>query len=260
MPYRLLQTARVVFLVGVFLIAGSTVRAADPTPGITVIGGVADPPNKVVYLSDPAGSVVAVDIDKGTVLWESKEATRAVAALGKYVYAFAPEKGKTNVFRVVTLDAGEKGKVVRTSDPVTLPDWVDVGDALDRFIGPKIFQCSVELDSGVAKLRWEAFSRAAKKSGFGEASVELATGKVTTAAGKHIPFAKRKHSEEVTKVIYKRSWNSADPIVAAGERVFGRTGGSKGDAWVLTVQVADLKSGDLLWKRVIQEVRAAPDK
>src|SRR5262249_20818734 len=118
-----------------------------------------------------------------------------------------------------------------------------------------------EMDGGALKVRWEAFSRpAGSKSGFGEARIDLATGKVTAAAGKRLPREERKHSEEVMKVIFKRSWNAADPIVAAGRRVFGRTGGAEGDAWVLTVQVADLKTGELLWKRVIQKVRAAAEK
>jgi hypothetical protein len=224
------------------------------------MGGVADPANKVVYLSDAAGSVVAVDIDKGTLLWQSKDATRPVAALGKMVYALVPEKGKPNAFRVVTLDAGEKGKTVRTSDPITLPDWADVGDALDRFLDPKYFQCRVNLDGGSLKVRWTAYSKSVNKSGFGEAHVDLATGKVTTAAGMPIPYVEQKHLEEVLKVIFKRNWNSADPIVAAGGRVFGRSGGPKGTGFVFTVHVADLQTGDLLWSRIIQEVRPAADK
>lgn len=242
------------------VVIASTAHAADPAPGVTVIGGVADPANKVVYLSDPAGSVVAADIDKGTVLWESKEATRPVACLGKQVYAFAPEKGKANGFRVVTLDAGEKGKVVKTLDPVTLPDWADVADANDRFIGHKGFHALTELKDGTLMVRWEAWARPPGKSEPGEAKIDLATGKVTTGPGKRLPFENPRPPKDVLKVIGKRSWNRADPIVAAGGRVFGRTGGPKGDAWVLTLQVADLETGDLLWSRVIQEVRAAKEK
>jgi hypothetical protein len=258
MPHRLPQ--RVVGLFAVVLVVGGAAHVVGPTPGVTVMGGVADPPNKVVYLSDPAAGVVALDIDKGTLLWESKEATRPVAALGKHVYALVPEKGKANAFRVVTLDADAKGKVVRVSDVVTLADWVDIGDANDRFIGPKIWHCLVDLDGGTLTVRWEGYSKPPGKSGFGEARIDLGTGKVTTAPGKALPFEKQKHSPEVMKVISKRNWNSADPIVATGGRVFGRVGGQQGDAWVLTLHVADLKSGELLWKRVIQEVRAAPAK
>lgn len=135
----------------------------------------------------------------------------------------------------------------------------DVGDGLDRFLGAKTFNCFVDLDGGALKVRWQAFSRPASKSGFGEARVDLATGKVTTSVGKRLPVERPKHSEEIMKVIRKQNWNQADPIVAAGGRVFGRTGGAKGDAWILTLNVADLKTGELLWMRVIQEVRTASE-
>ena len=255
-PHRSRATVALITL----LLVGAVGRAGDPAPGVTVIGGVADPPNKVAYLSDPVAGVVAVDIDSGKLKWESKEAACPVAALGKQIYALAAEKGKRNAFRVVTLDAGEKGKAVKKSDPVTLPDWADVGDANDRFLPPKTFHCKAELAGGSLTIRWQASSHPVRKFGFGEARIDLATGKVTTAPGKEIPFERPKHSDEVMRVIRKCNWNPGDPIVAAGDRVFGRFGGSKGDSWVLTLHVADLKTGEHLWERVIQEVRSAPEK
>src|SRR5437879_511904 len=86
--------ALIAFLVGELV--AHAAHAADPAPGVAIHGGVADSPNKVVYLSDPTAGVVAVDIDTGKLLWESKEAARPVAALGKRVYALAPVKGQTN--------------------------------------------------------------------------------------------------------------------------------------------------------------------
>lgn len=254
-PSRCTRAALVALLVG-----GLTVRAADPAPGIAVHGGVADPAAKAVYLSDPAAGVVAVDIDTGKLLWESKEATHPVAARGKRVYALAPVKGRANAFRVVTLDAGDKGKAVGLSDPITLPDGLDVGDANNRLLGPKTFYAVADLDGGVLRVRWKANSFPAGKNGFGEARVDLGTGKVTTAPGERVEFPEPKHSEEVLRVIRKRNWGVYGAAPVAGGRVFGVWGGEKKGVWVLSVEVADLKTGESLWTRVYQEVRPASEK
>ena len=76
MPHR---RPRLAFALVAALVAPAA-GAEDPVPGVAVTGGVADPPNKVVYLSDPAGGVVAADLDTGAVRWASKAVTRPVAA------------------------------------------------------------------------------------------------------------------------------------------------------------------------------------
>jgi hypothetical protein len=253
MSHHRLRTGALLLLMA-FLVLAPAASAADAT-GVVVIGGIADPSTKMAYVTDPAGTIVAVAISSGKVLWETKEATRPVASAGQHVYAFAPEKGKANVFRVVTLDAGDKGKVIRTSDPITLPDWADVGDALDRFIGPKNFEARSELQGGVLTVRFWHSQQGAGKLHRGEARIDLASGKVTTAPGKLLPRVEPKHSAEVMTVIRKRGWGAIDPIVATDGFVFGRTGGAEGNDWVLTLQVADLKTGELVWKRVIQRIR-----
>jgi hypothetical protein len=145
------------------------------------------------------------------------------------------------------------------SNAVTLPDWVDVGDANNRLIGPRTFYTRAELAGGELLVRWQGFSKVAAQNRFGEARFDLAMGKVTTAPGRRLDPEERKETEEVLKVVRQRRWGVGTAIEDGG-RVFGVTGREKGGAWVLTLEVADLKTGDELWTRVYQEVRPAPER
>jgi hypothetical protein len=100
--------------------------------GSALPGGVADAEGKVGYLSQPKGGIVAISLEKGDVLWESKDASRPLTLVGKRLAALAPEKGKGNVLRVVVFDTEAMGKKPLESEPIVLPDWAVVGAGLDR--------------------------------------------------------------------------------------------------------------------------------
>ncbi len=99
---------------------------------LAIPGGVADGAGNVGYLTSPSGGVVAVNLEDGDVLWESKVVTRPLAVAGNRLAAFMPEKGKANVIRIALLDVNAKGRKVKVSEPITLPDWAKIGTGLDH--------------------------------------------------------------------------------------------------------------------------------
>jgi hypothetical protein len=56
-------------------VAAALASAADSQGSRAVPGGVTDSAGKVGYLTNPKGGIVAVGLEKGTVLWESKAGT-----------------------------------------------------------------------------------------------------------------------------------------------------------------------------------------
>lgn len=78
----------------VLLALSGFAAAADEGPAPIIIpGGVADGAG-VGYLSSPKGGMVAVDLAKGDVVWDSKEANRPLAVGGKRLVALTVEKDK----------------------------------------------------------------------------------------------------------------------------------------------------------------------
>src|SRR5581483_10471625 len=105
-----------------FAVAGS-VRAAPapsvPAPAfIAVPGGVADSAGKVGFVTGESGTVEALELDNGKVLWTSKDATKPLAATGKKLIAEVPERGKANAVRIIVLDGAQEGKKVLESEAI----------------------------------------------------------------------------------------------------------------------------------------------
>src|SRR5205823_1519283 len=98
-------------------------NAGTPAP---LPAGVADSAGKIGYLAGAKGLIEAVDLEKGVVLWESKEPARPLVLFDKFLAAQVKVAGKANRVRIIVLDVNQKGKIVLESDPVVFPDWVSV--------------------------------------------------------------------------------------------------------------------------------------
>jgi len=179
-------------LVAFLVLVPSAALVAAGTDGNVVIapralpGGVADAEGKVGYLTDPAGTIVAVNLENGNVLWESKDAVKPLIVLGKKLLAQAPLKDKGNGLRIVALASDAKGKKLQESEAVIFPDWVSLGSGLGRS-----FSSQTSVFKNELLLKWEArawyvggarptpeIEEAARKHATGIAKVNLESGRV----------------------------------------------------------------------------------
>src|SRR5579872_6390140 len=190
---------RAIAIVTVFAAAGS-VRAAPATSVLTpafiaIPVGVADSAGKVGFVTGESGTVEALELDNGKVLWTSKDATKPLAATGKKLIAEVPERGKANAVRIIVLDGAQEGKKVLESEAITFPDWVSTGLAHGRS-----FASSAVFDKNDLLFKWQARSwyaggarptpeieKAARREAHGVARVNLESGKIETLADDKVP-------------------------------------------------------------------------
>src|SRR5262249_2234244 len=124
---------------------------SSPTTSVPIPLGVADPAGKTGFVANDKGGIDVINLENGELLWDTKDANKPLAVVGKKLLAQAAVMGKANQVRVVVLNVGEKGKKVLESDPVTFPDWVSVGLTHGRS-----FTSSGKVVKGDLYLKWEA--------------------------------------------------------------------------------------------------------
>ena len=93
---------------------------------LKVPGWITDGAGGVLYLTGEKVGVVAVNAEDGSVLWESVAASRLLVLVDHRLAVLANEPGRKNVLRVRFLDVEDKGARAGESDPLVLPEWVDV--------------------------------------------------------------------------------------------------------------------------------------
>ncbi|MBY0526868.1 MAG: hypothetical protein K2R98_25975 [Gemmataceae bacterium] len=266
----------------VLLLLATHGLAAGPdiqTP-VDLPGGVTDADGKVGYFTSPKGGIVAVDLEKGTVLWDSKAVNKPLVAANKRLIGLVGVKDKANAIRVVTLDTEAKGKLVSESDMLTLPDWVTAGEGRDvPNVAGKSFVTHGHFEDGSLLLVYRASSRyyggarpteeilkAAMKDKAGEFRVDLKSGKIKELPGEPKPSMivltkidmLPKEAQETAK---REGWQSA---WVKGPRAYGRVEKMEGKPMgfggtqVLIVQAIDLQTSRLLWERPYEERRILP--
>jgi hypothetical protein len=150
-------------------------------------GGVADPSGTTGYISVLSGGIEAIELTTGRSRWHSGAATRALMVLGQQLPAVSSSTGRRNVLEVVLLDRARQGRVLRVSDPVVFPDWVDTTTSNEE-----LFTYQVCGRDSVLLIEWEAHARyrggapppsqvlqEATKDAVGTARVDLRSGRVT---------------------------------------------------------------------------------
>ena len=263
------------------LIGSALLPAADDDQRpIMIPGGVADPAGRVGYLSNPKGGLVAIDLEKGDVLWESKDANRPLAVIGKRLAALVPDQGASHVVRVIILDSEAKGKKLAESAEIKLPEWAVVGTGLDHHRTGKAFNAQARLAKGDLLLCWWASTRyfggaaptreieaAAAKEASGIARIHVESGKVEALPGAErremtSGFSEAAKLPQAVQAVAQREMWQGGAVV--GPRAFGqiqkskRTPGAFGDVLISVIQAVDLKTGKILWERAFEEQRMLP--
>jgi hypothetical protein len=261
------------------LAAAATVPAAPaPTDTATafarVCGGIIDPAGKTLYVAGESGNLEALDLEKGKVLWTTKEPMKPLAAAGKRLVVEVAEKGKPNVVRVVVLDCNQEGKKGLESDPITFPDWVSTGLTHGRS-----YTSSATLDKNDLLLKWQARSfyaggarptpeieKAARREAHGVARVDLKTGKVEMLDDAKAPADATKLPKDVEGEKSREYWTGSDwkttPIVTGSgfaALVQDGKGGplslKRWDAAGKPLETVELMKGKELWPMVSADGR-----
>jgi hypothetical protein len=136
-------------------------------------GGITDSAGRTGFLSGPGGTLEAVDLLTGDVLWTA-DARKPLFAYGERLYALTTDGTRT---RVRTFDIANRGERVFESDPLTLPDWVKAFDGHGLS-----FKVRCRIDKGELMLSWEARLPREDRQAAGSASVNLRSGEVKTTA------------------------------------------------------------------------------
>jgi outer membrane protein assembly factor BamB len=277
------HSSRLAWLSALVLLTALSAASAAPVPkddapsSVPFPAGVADPAAKVAYVSNTAGGIGAIDLDKGDLLWDTKEPAKPVAVAGKKLVVQVQVAGKANEVKLVTLDTAAKGKKLGESDAVTFPDWVSVGGGYGRS-----FASRGRVQDGALLLSWEArawyaggarptpeIEERARKHDSGVAKVNLESGKVEMLPAEKAP-AGPKLPKELEKVISQQYWTGSDwlkkPIVAgkvAAALDLKNLGGDKAalslKRWDLSsgkeIETVQLLEGEALWPQLAGDGR-----
>jgi hypothetical protein len=275
----MLHSSRLLLL-PILLLSGATIASAAPAPkedasSLLFPGGVADPVANIAYVTNTAGGIDAISLDKGELLWDTKDGARPLAVIGKKLAVQVPVAGKANEVRIVLLDTAAKGKKLSESDPVTFPDWVSIGGGYGRS-----FTSSGRIQKGGLFLKWEArawyaggarptpeIERQARKNETRVAKVSLESGKVEMLPADKAP-AEPQLPKELEKVVSQQYWTGSDwlkkPLIAgkvAAALVVTNLGGGKSrmslKRWNLASgkeeETVKLMEGKELWPQVSED-------
>lgn len=207
--------------------AGAAPEPKEEVPIHTIPGGVADADGKFGCVTNQDGHVMALDLETGKSLWESKTSGRVVAVTGAWAWAVARDKDKGDVLHVVGLDRGD-GRARVESDPVVLPDWVDAtpgtGAGRSFAISPRLLGKGLDL-----YLTWQANAwywggaapspqvlKAARKHADGVVRVNLETNQVEMLDAAKEPPAGPKVSDALRKEA-ARNYGEGLTVATAGD-------------------------------------------
>ncbi len=241
--------------------------AEEARSHVLLPGGLVDAAGKVVYLSDRGRGVVAVDAANGDLLWESQGATRPLALVEGSLVALEDPRG---ALRVVMLDA-KNGTVVREFAPIAGLPWVDGGTSLSHHAEGRNLWARAHVVDGRLRLKWHAMQRSpivgnpridSDRQTSGVAWIDLDSGEVEMLPDDETPAPteeRRAVSQlpaSVQEVAKREHWQNGCVI---GERVYGvvikatASNDELSSSQVEILQVVDIATGQLLWKRVIDE-------
>ena len=112
-------------------------------------GVVVDTARGVAYVMAPGGSVDAVDLSRGQVIWSSAEAGRPLAVSGNRLLAQAQSR-ETGGLEIVSLDT-ERGVRMGANARIALPEGVNA--SIDDSLG-RSFDVSARIADGGAVVSW----------------------------------------------------------------------------------------------------------
>jgi hypothetical protein len=241
-----------------FLCAGDESSAhAAPAPdradSIPFPDGVADAAGKIAFIGNATGGIDAVDLAKGELLWNSKEASKPLALSGDNLIAQIGVKDKGNQVHIVVLDVTKKGKKVSESAPIVLPDWVSLGKHHGRsffstgrmYKNELLYYWNADAWYAGGATPPEILERL-KKDESGVARVNLGTGKVELLANDDVSNIDPKLPRELERIASQQYWTGAHwltkPLIV-GEKVAALSLTQDGEKQTLTLKRWELASG-----------------
>jgi hypothetical protein len=165
----------------------------DQIRPIFMPAGVAGPDKRAGYVSDTSGSIQALGLAEGELIWRSQFAARPLIVKGNRLAALRrATPDRENALQVVVLDRNDQGKLLIESDAIIFPDWVSA-----TVLTNESFSYSVRVQGDDLLLEWEAQGRyrggapppafiqaQANKAATGIVRVDLKTGKVRMVSAK----------------------------------------------------------------------------
>jgi hypothetical protein len=112
--------------------------------------GIADKDWKKAYILGADGTLCAIDLSNGKLLWHSAVQAVPLALDGDRVYALSPSSGAPPALNVVGLSIKGEGKLAFKSDSIPADEWI-TGD-----LAGKTLSASVVMENGKMKLTWAA--------------------------------------------------------------------------------------------------------
>lgn len=155
-----------------FLSLPSLAFAAPPFPG-----GLLDSTGRTAYLGTPTG-MVAIELARGEVVWETREAHRPILVAGDRLYALA--LSASNRLSIVAFDLASKANRVFATDVTDFPRWVATRDTPTQSFHVECRQSKNKL-----LLDWHAATHGGSgpaKQASGTVQVDLDTGRAEPLA------------------------------------------------------------------------------
>jgi outer membrane protein assembly factor BamB len=219
--------------------------------------GVADPATGRAFTRDRSGTVVALDLATGRIVWRAGTGLRPLAVVGDRLVAARPSDG---ALRIATLHADDGRELGEAT--LELPDWVR--PTLDD--GPG-FTLESEVAGRDLLLRWTARNR---YRGGAPPGAKAAAARARDASGAALlnvdtgalePRAVEASSSAVRSARQTSGPAAADPDVIeqhdVGESRFQLVAREVADGRVdVTIRALEPKTGRVIWETVVEKVAA----
>jgi len=216
--------------------------------------GVADPSGLRAFVRDRSGTVLALDLRTGEMLWRAARGLRALAVVDDMLVA--ARVAAPSALEIVILDTAE-GRVRRVSERLPLPSWV-----LPSLDDTSEFTLRAEPEGRSVVIWWSAQARyqggappstkvreTFERDAHGAARVDLDTGAVEL-----LP-----ESTDVTDhSVGQPATSTAEPNVLEqqelGDKRFQLVADTQaGGAIKVFVRAVDRASGKMVWETLIEE-------
>jgi hypothetical protein len=168
------------------VLLGSFAQARGQESVAALPRGVAAPDLKLCYVTSFRHTIEAVNLKSGKFVWEAAVDGVPLAVADNCVLVLASNPKKANVGTVNAVDL-QLGRQSWRSDPFTLPDWVAVAPAPDRYFGTVARFKDGDLWLKWRALAWKPGAKDPFKTAGGVVRVDLKSHKVELLGADKMP-------------------------------------------------------------------------
>ena len=229
--------------------------------------GVASQDGKRGFVALRTGGILTLDLLSGADLWTSALPARPRLATGDRLVAEDSTRSRDNLLQLLVFRIESDGVINRELEPVTLPDWVAIGNPDQPFA----YDVWVEHSKLVIAWRAESFysggaappahiEARARRADRGVVHIDLDTGRIVTVADSAsgseaseqataTPAATEIHAATIARLVPP---GGQSPCVVAGRLFYLR----KGEPAELQLVCMDFHTGETKWTRSLPDRRA----